>query len=165
MTLSALPTMAPRVSTSCANVTGDVHRVIQQHLHFSPDRAWAGVGRGQILVKKLVKTGGDRGQILAKKLAEASIGRDQSVPSPQVRRPEEGRRHTDARTGANLPPPVTMHLDHQGPPVTYSEAASRPPQRVTTSPDELEMCNVRIKIAACEKEKEATRVTLDRIRK
>ena len=75
------------------------------------------------------------------------------IPLPQVRRPEEGRRHTDARTSANLPPPITMHLDHQGPPVTYSEAASRPPQRVITSPDELEMGDVQIKTGAHEREK------------
>ena len=93
-------------------------------------------------MKKLAKTSGGRGQILAKKLMDASVGRGQSIPSPQVRRPEEGRRHADACTSANLPPPITMHLDHQGPPVTYSKAASRPPQRVTTSPDELEMCDV-----------------------
>ena len=39
-------------------------------------------------------------------------------------------------------PPITMHLDHQGPPVTYSGAASRPPQRATTSPNVLEMCDM-----------------------
>ena len=167
MTLSALPTTAPRVSTSCANVAGrDVCRVIQQHPHSSPNRvlAGAGVGRGQILAKKLTKTGGGRGQILVKKLAEAGIGRGQSFPSSQVKKPEEGRGHTDACTSANLPPPVTMNLDHQGPPVTYSEVASRPPQRVTTSPDELEMCNVRIKVAAHEWEKEATWATFNWIR-
>ena len=44
-TLLALPTMAPRVSISCANVAGrDVHRVIQQSLHSSPNRALAGPG-------------------------------------------------------------------------------------------------------------------------
>ena len=94
---------------------------------------------------------------------EASVGRGQSIPSPPVRRPEEGRRYADVCTGASLPPPFPMHLDHQGPPVTYSEAASRPPRRVTTSPNELEMCNMQIKIAACKKEKEATQVTLDQI--
>ena len=156
MTLSALLTTAPRVSTSCANVAGrDVCRVIQQHPHSSPNRVLAGAGRGQILAKKLTKTGSGRGQVLARKLAEAGIGRGQSIPSSQVKKPEEGRRHADAHTSANLPLPITMNLDHQGPPVTYSEAASRPPQRVTTSPDELEMCDVQIKVAACEQEKEA----------
>ena len=58
MTLSASPTMAPRVSTSCANVAGrDVHRVIQQCPHSSPNRALAGarVGRGQGSAKRLTK--------------------------------------------------------------------------------------------------------------
>ena len=48
-----------------------------------------------------------------------------------------------------------MNRDYQGPPVTYSEAASRSPRRVTTSLNELEMCDMRIKIAAHEREKEA----------
>ena len=137
-TLSASPTMAPRVSTSCANVTGgDVHRVIRQCLHSSPNRVLAGArvgrgsakklarassGRGQILAEMLTKTGGGRGQILAGKLAGASVGRGQSAPLPPVRRPEERGRHTDAHTEASLPLPITMHLDCQGPPVTYSEA-------------------------------------------
>ena len=112
--------------------------------------AGAGVGRGQGLAKKLVKTGSGRGQVLARKLAEAGIGRGQSVPSSQVKKQEEGRGHADACTSANLPPPITMNLDHQGPPVTYSEVASRPPQRVTTTPDDLEMCDVQIKVAAHE---------------
>ena len=96
---------------------------------------------------------------------EASVGRGQSVPSLPVRRPGEGRRHADACTGASLPPPVTMHLDCQGPPVSYSEAASRQPQRATTSPDELEVCDMQVKIMAHEKEKEATRATLNWIQK
>ena len=104
--------------------------------------AGTGVDGGQILAKKLVKTGGGRGQVLSRKLAEAGVGRGQSVPSPQVKKPEEGRRHADTHTSANLPPPITMNLDCQGPPVTYSKAASRPPQRVTTSLDELEMCDM-----------------------
>ena len=58
-----------------------------------------------------------------------------------------------------------MHLDHQGPPVTYSEAASRPPWRVTTSPNELVMCDVWVKITAHEKEKEAAWATLNWIQK
>ena len=49
-----------------------------------------------------------------------------------------------------FPPPITIKLDHQGPPVTYSEAASRPPRRVTTTPDDLEMCDMQIKVAAHE---------------
>ena len=56
----------------------------------------------------------------------------ESAPLPPVRRPEEKGRHANAHTDASIPLPVTMHLDQQGPPVTYSEAASRPPRRVTT---------------------------------
>ena len=150
-TLSASPTTAPRVSTPCANVAGrDVCRVIQQCPHSSPNRvlAGAGVGRGQGLVKKLAKTGSGRGQVLARKLTEAGIGRGQSIPSSQVKKQEGHRGHTDTHTSANLPLPVTMNLDNQGPPVNYSKTASRPPQRVTTTPDDLEMCDMQIKVAA-----------------
>ena len=110
-TLSASPMMAPRVSTSSANVPGgDVHRVICQCPHSSPNRALAGAGvgrgsaqrlarassgRGQILVDMLTKTGGRRGQILAGKFVGASSGRGQSAPSPPVRRPEEKGRHAN----------------------------------------------------------------------
>ena len=65
---------------------------------------------------------------------------DSLPPSPPVRRPEQRGRHVDARTKASLPPPVTMHLDHQGPPVTYFKAASRSPRRVVASSPELPMC-------------------------
>ena len=52
-TLLASPTMAPRVSTSCANVTGgDVHKVICQCLHSSPNRALAGAGIGERISKE-----------------------------------------------------------------------------------------------------------------
>ena len=94
-------------------------------------------GRGQVLAKMLIKTGGRRGQTLAGKFGGTSVGRGQSTPSPPVRRPEEKGRHMDACTEASLPPPVTMHLDCQGPPVTYSEAASRSPQRVVASSPDL----------------------------
>ena len=171
-TLSASLMMAPRVSTSCGNVTGgDVCRMIRQCPHPSPNRVLAGAGvgrgsaqklmrgsssRGQILVEMLTKTASGRGQVLAEKFAGAKVGRGQSTPLPPVRRPEEKGGHASTHTGASLPPPITMHLNHQGPPVTYSEAASRPPQRATISPGELVMCNVRVKIAAHKKEKEAT---------
>ena len=94
---------------------------------------------------------------------EASVGRGQSIPSPPVRRPEEGRRYADVCTGASLPPPFPMHLDHQGPPVTYSEAGLQTTPKGDYFPNELEMCNMQIKITACKKEKEATQVTLDQI--
>ena len=48
-----------------------------------------------------------------------------------------------------------MQLDHQGPVVTYSEATSRPPRRIIIPSPELTSGNVRLKLAAHEKEKEA----------
>ena len=110
--------------------------------------------RGQKLVKMLTERGGNRGQTLAVKLGGTSVGRGQSVSSPPVRRPEQRGRQADTHTEASLPPPITMHLDCQGPPVTYSKATSRSPQRTVVS-SELPMYDMRLKIAAREKEKEA----------
>ena len=123
--------------------------------------ARASGGRGQVLVNMLTNKGGDRGQALAAKLGGTSTGRGQSTPSPPRGRPEQRGRQVDACTKASLPPPVTMHLDHQDPPVTYSEAASRPPRRKVVSPSELAVYDVQLKIAARKKEKEAARATLD----
>ena len=120
-------------------------------------------GRGQKLVKILTELGGERGQTLAMKLEGTSAGRGQSIPSPPVGRPEQRGRQVNAHTEASLPLPITMHLDHQGPPVTYSKAASRLPQRTVVTSSELAMCNVWLKIVAHEKEKEAAQATLDQI--
>ena len=180
-TLSASPNTAPRISTSCSNVTGgDIHRVIWQHPHSPSNKTLAGAGvsrglarrparvssgRGQVLVNMLTEKGGDRGQALAAKLEGSGAGRGQSISSPQVGRPEQRGRQVDAHTEASLPPPITMHLDHQGPPVTYSEAASRLPQRMVISSSELLEYDVWLKMAACEKEKEAAWATLDQIQR
>ena len=56
-----------------------------------------------------------------------------------------------------------MHLDRQGPAITYSEATSRPPRRTEAPSSESMLGDVRLKLAAREKEKEAARATLDRI--
>ena len=157
-TLSSSPNTAPRISTSCSNVTGgDVCRVIWQHLHSPPNRTLAGAGvgrgsarrpakrtagRGQVLVNMLADKGGDRGQELAAKLEGNGAGRGQSIPSPPVGRPEQKGRKADTRTEASLPPSITLCLDHQGPTVTYSEAASRLPQRMVVSSSELAQCDI-----------------------
>ena len=114
-----------------------------------------GGGRGQVLAKMLAGKGSGRGQTLAVKLVGTRVGRGQSAPSPPVRRPEQRGRHMDTHTEPSLPPPTTMHLDHQGPPVTYSKATSRSPQRAVASSPELPMYDMRLKMAAHEKEKEA----------
>ena len=116
-------------------------------------------GRGQKLVKMLTEIGGDRGQALAVKLGGTSVGRGQSIPSPPVRRSEQRGRQVDTHTEASLPPPITMHLDHQGPPVTYSEATSRSPQRMVVTSSDLPVYDVWLKIAAREKKKEAAQST------
>ena len=123
-------------------------------------------GRGQMLADMLTDKGGDKGQALTAKLEGAGGGRGHGLsPSPSVGRPEQRGRQADTRTKANLPPPITMHLDHQGPSVTYSEATSRLPHRMVISSQELAECDVQFKIAAREKEKEAAQATLDCIQK
>ena len=99
--------------------------------------------RGQVLVKMLTEKGSNRGQALAAKLGGTSVGRGQSTLLPPVGRPEHRGRHADAHTEASLLPPVTMHLDCQGPPVTYSKAASRLPRRMVASSPELPMYDLR----------------------
>ena len=91
----------------------------------------------------LADKGGNKGWELVDKLKGNGAGRGQSVPSP----------------------PVMMHLDHQGPAVTYSEAASRLPQRTVVSSPELAECDMRLKMAACKKEKEAAWATLEWIQR
>ena len=147
-----------------------MHKVIWQHLHPQSSRALAGAGvgwgsarrptkgsagRGQVLLGMLTDKGRNRGWELAAKLKGNGAGRGQSIPSPQVGRAEQRGRQADTHTEASLPPPITMHLDHQHPAVTYSKAASRPPRRTVISSDKLSECDVCIKMAACEKEKEA----------
>ena len=164
-TLSSSSNMAPRISISSSNVTReDVCRVIWQHPTSSPSRVLAGVGVGRGSTMRPAKQSTSRGQGLASMLADRGgngAGRGRSIPSPPIRRPEQGRRQAGTHTKSSLPPVVMMQLDHQGPVVTYSEAASRPPQRTVVSPSELAQCNVRLKVAAHKKEKEAARATLE----
>ena len=67
----------------------------------------------------------------------------------------EGKDVTSTHTKSGLPPVVTMQLDHQGPVVTYLEAASRPPQRTVIPSPKLTLGNVHLKLAAHKREKEA----------
>ena len=112
----------------------------------------------------LVGAGAGQGKIIAKKLAKADIGKGQSIPSSKVMGPEECLRHADTSTSVEIPLPITMRLDCQGPPVSYSEAATRPHQRETITEDTLWMCDVHMKVVACDKEKVATQPTLDCIK-
>ena len=166
--LSSSPNMAPRISTSSSNMTGgDVRRVIQQNPASSPSRVLVGSGAGRCAVRRPTKQSTGRGQVLAAMLADGAsgTGMGQSAPSPPVGRSEQGERWTSTRTESRLPPAVMMQLDHQGPVVTYSEAASRPPQRTVIPSPELTSGDVHIKLAACKKEKEAARATLEQIQR
>ena len=157
-TLSSLPNTAPRISSSSSNVTGgDVHRVIWRNLASSPNRALAGSGVGRGAARRPTKQSTGRGQGLATMFVDSAsgAGSGQSAPSPPIGRSEQGERWTSTHTESGLPPAVTMQLDHWGPVVTYSEAASRPPQRTVIPSPELVLGDMRLKLAACKKEKEA----------
>ena len=133
-TTLSLSNTAPMISTSSSNVTGgDAHRVILQHPTSSPSRALAGAGVGRG-ARRPTKRSTGRGQGLASLLMDKDgngVGRGQSVSSPPVRRSE------------------------QDPAVTYLEATSRPPRRTVVSSTKLDQCDVQLKVAAQEKEKEA----------
>ena len=167
-TLSSSLTTAPRVSTSSSNIIGgDVRRVIQQDPAPSPNRVLARSGVGRGAVRRPTKQSTGRGQGLTGMLADSArrAGRGQSTPSPPVGRSGQGERWTSTRIETGLSPAVMMQLDHQGPAVTYSEAASRPPQRAGIPSSKLMSGDVHLKLAACKKEKEAARATLEQIRR
>ena len=152
-TLSASPRLSSRVSTSSASVAGrDVWRVIQQHPLTSPNTA-------------LVRAGVGWGNVIAKKLAKIGAGKGWSIPSsntPKETREQEGdRRYMDVGTSADVPLPVTMKLNPQGPPVSYAEAASWPRQTEIVTEDTTHMCNVWMRDALWDKEKAAAQATLD----
>ena len=166
-TLSSSATTAPRISTSSSNVVeGDVCRVIRRDQAPSPNKVLAGSGVGRGTAMKPVRQSTGRDQGLAAMLADSArrVDRGWSTPSPPVGKPGQGERRTNPRTKTGPSPAVTMQLDRQGPAVTYSEAASRPPRR-TEAPSEPTPGDVHLKLAACEKEKEAARSTLERIRR
>ena len=163
-TLSSSPTTAPRISTSSSNITGgDVRRVIRQDPAPSPNEVLAGSGVGRGAARRPTKQSTGRGQGLASILADSAgrAGRGQSTPSPPVGMSGQGERWTSTRTETGLPPAVTMRLDRQGPAVTYSEATSRPPQRAEIPSSESTSGDVRLKLVAHEREKEAARATLE----
>ena len=108
-----------------------------------------------------------RGRGLVGMLADSTgrVGRGWSIPSPPVGRSGQSEEQTSTRAETGLPPAVTMQLDCQGPAVTYSEATSRPPRRTEAPSSESMSGDMRLKLAAREKEKEAARATLERIRR
>ena len=165
-TLSSSATTAPRISTSSSNVVeGDVRRVIRQDQAPSLNKVLAGSGVGRGTAMKPVRQSTGRGQGLAAILADSArrVGRGRSTPSPPVGRSGQGERWTNTRTETGPSPVVTMHLDCQGPAVTYLEAASRPPRKTKAPSSESMPGDVCLKLAAHEKEKEAARATLERI--
>ena len=108
-TLSSLPNMAPRISTSSSNVTGeDVRRVIWQYPTSSPNRVLAGVGAGRGSTRRPTKCSASRGQGLAGVLTESvsSIGRGRSTPLPPIGRSQQGKRQASSCIESDHPPMV-----------------------------------------------------------
>ena len=55
--------------------------------------------------------------------------------------------------GVDLPPPIVMKLDPQGPPVSYANAASRQPQKKGVTGGTAHMCDVHMRDVIRDKEK------------
>ena len=73
---------------------------------------------------------------------------------------EGDRRLVDAGVSVNLPPPVVMKLDSQGPPISYAQAASKQPKNTITK-ESVRLCDIRVRDAQWDKEKAAAQATLD----
>ena len=136
-----------------------MHRVIRQSPASSPNRVLARIGVGRGSVRKPTKRKhwvGAKGWLACSRASASGAGRGRSIPSPPVGRSEQGE-----RTGKQLYRAQSFsqlsrcNWDRQGPAVTYSEAASRPPQRKVIPSPEFTSGGVRLKLAAREKEKEA----------
>ena len=85
-----------------------------------------------MIAKKLMKIAG---------IGEAQPGPSSNVPK-EIREQEGDKRYVDAGVSADLPPPIVMKLDPKGPPVSYAEAASIPPQKKGVTEDIAHMCDV-----------------------
>ena len=60
----------------------------------------------------------------------------------------------------DLPPPIVMQLDSQGPLVSYTDAATKPPKKKSNPEDSVHLCNVWVGDKQRNKEKVATQATL-----
>ena len=63
---------------------------------------------------------------------------------------------------ADLPPPIVMTLDSQGPPASYTDAASKSPKKSSTE-DSVHLCNVQLRDEQQDKEKVTAQATLAHI--
>ena len=55
---------------------------------------------------------------------------------------EGDRRLVDAGVSVDLPPPVVMKLNSQGPPMSYTQAASKQPKKKTVTEESVCLCNI-----------------------
>ena len=56
-----------------------------------------------------------------------------------------------------------MKLDSQGPPVSYTDTAAKPPKKKSNLEDSVHLCNVWVRDEQRNKEKTATQATLAHI--
>ena len=94
-------------------------------------------------------------------------GKGHADPSPSVSRiletQERDKKFADARVSADLPLPIVMNLDPQGPPVSYVDATSKLPKKKSVIEDSVHLCNVWLRDEQWDKEKVATQATLAHI--
>ena len=60
--------------------------------------------------------------------------------TPRVQ--EGDRRLVNAGVSADLPPPVVMKLNSQGPPISYAQAASKQPKKNTITKESMHLCDI-----------------------
>ena len=72
---------------------------------------------------------------------QGGIGRGCVDPPPSVVRipttQEAEKKFVDTAVSMDLPPPIVMKLDSQGPPVSYTDATTKPPKKKSNPEDSV----------------------------
>ena len=70
------------------------------------------------------------------------------------------KKFADAEVSADLPPPIMMKLELQGPPASYADAASKSPNKKSNTEDSVHLCDVWLRDEQWDKEKAAAQAIL-----
>ena len=77
--------------------------------------------------------------IAGKLQKHGGTGKGSAGPLPSVLRilgtEERAKEFADAGVSADLPPPIVMNCDLQGPPVSYMDTTSKPPKKKSIMED------------------------------